>query len=115
MIQGVQEDQDLMWKELNGSEEDSRKAEQDPSNPDDRTNPTRPKRSSLPSLRQRSGEGKVSIHAHECKKQHATVIIHPDDDVDQLAHGSPESPVELVGHGQVGQIDVGTVMQKQVP
>lgn len=112
-----------MREELHRAEEDSREAEQDPSNPDTEANPTCPECSSLPSLGQGSGEGQVSVHAHKCKEQHATIIIHSNDNIDELAHVLPKCPVELVDNGrhpewqagnheeisccQVAQVDVG--------
>ncbi|CAK6966909.1 Hypothetical predicted protein [Scomber scombrus] len=89
-----------MREKLHRAEEDSREAEQDPSNPDTGANPTCPECSSLPPLGQGSGEGQVSVHAHKCKKQHTTIIIHPNDNVDELAHGLPKCPVELVDNGR---------------
>uniref|UniRef100_A0A7N8YFU5 Uncharacterized protein n=1 Tax=Mastacembelus armatus TaxID=205130 RepID=A0A7N8YFU5_9TELE len=89
MIQGVQQDQNLVGQE----------AEQDPSNPDTEANPTCPKGPSLPSRGQRSGEGEVSVYTYKCKKQHTAVIIHPNDNVDNLAHGLSKPPMELVYNG----------------
>lgn len=112
-----------MREELHRAEEDGREAEQDSSDPDTETNPTRPEGPSLSPLGQRSGEGQVSVHAHKGKEQHTAIIIHPNDDTDKLAHGLSKPPVEPVDNGchpewqtrnheeisrcQVAQVDVG--------
>lgn len=77
---------------------------------------------SPPPLGQRSCEDHVSVHTYKCKEQHTAIIINPNDNTDNLAHGLPKPPVELVDNGlnpewqaghheeisccQVAQIDV---------
>uniref|UniRef100_A0A665WBZ5 Uncharacterized protein n=1 Tax=Echeneis naucrates TaxID=173247 RepID=A0A665WBZ5_ECHNA len=71
----------------------------DSSDPDAEADPVCPDGPSLPPLRERSGEGQVSVHAHKCQKQNTAVIIHPNDNTDNLAHRFPKPPMEFVDNG----------------
>uniref|UniRef100_A0AAY5L3A8 Uncharacterized protein n=1 Tax=Esox lucius TaxID=8010 RepID=A0AAY5L3A8_ESOLU len=75
-------------------------AQQEPQHPNTQADALSPGGPSQPALTHRSDQRQIAVDANLHQEEDATIVVHGDGHVDQLAHELAEHPVVVVSYGR---------------